>query len=88
MAKILIFILVMDKVNNSINRKELNLRSGKRCSWFLNCKMQKQFNFLNQLDLKEIPDEGLREWKKNKSEARMVAIWRLLYEIKKKKAEY
>lgn len=51
--------------------------------------MQEQFDFIGQFDLNESPDEGLMEWKKKKSDARarMVAMQRLPYEIKKKRAE-
>lgn len=51
--------------------------------------MQEQFDFIEQLDLKDSPDEGLKEWKQKKSEARakMVAMQKLPYDIKKKRAE-
>lgn len=51
--------------------------------------MQEKLDFLSEIELNTTPDEGLKEWKQKKSEARarMVAMQRLPYEIKKKRAE-
>ena len=53
--------------------------------------MQEIFDFLSGEETEDIPtpDEGLQEWKKQKSEARarMVAMQNLPYEVKKKRSE-
>ena len=53
--------------------------------------MQEIFDFLSGEENEDIPtpDEGLQEWKKQKSEARarMVAMQNLPYEVKKKRSE-
>ena len=53
--------------------------------------MQEIFDFLSGEETEEIPtpDEGLQEWKKQKSEARarMVAMQRLPYEVKKERSK-
>ena len=53
--------------------------------------MQEIFDFLSGEENEDIPtpDEGLQEWKKQKSEARarMVAMQRQPYDVKKKRSE-